>query len=168
MDNTKKVITIIPAETSIELSQEVYYYMLMQAPFGKLTHWRDIEAFLARKFSVQHISRFDSLPMNMRHPGNVDQNYIIKIIDTVPRHREISLGGYLEHGDSQEKELRAEGHVIVTKGPYKKKAVKDFKKSLVDFDKETNISVETLKKIKKEDRVTPVFFLCLKQPSAVK
>lgn len=147
MNTHQKVITLIPAGTSIELSQEVYYYMLMQVPFGKLTHWRDIEAFLARKFNVQHISRFDSLPMNIRHLGDIDHNYIIKIIDTVPRHREISLGGYLEHGDSQEKELRAEGHVIVTKGPYKKKAVKDFKKSLFDFDKETNISIETLEKI---------------------
>lgn len=95
----------------------------MQVPFGKLTHWRDIEAFLARKFNVQHISRFDSLPMNVRNLSSIDQNYIIKIIDTVPRHREISLGGYLEHGDSQGKELRAEDHAIVTKGPYKKKGL---------------------------------------------
>lgn len=147
MNTHQKVITLIPAGTSIELSQEVYYYMLMQVPFRKLTHWRDIEAFLARKFNVQHISRFDSLPMNVRNLSSIDQNYIIKIIDTVPRHREISLGGYLEHGDSQEKELRAEGHGIVTKGPYKKKAVKDFKKSLFDFDRETNISIETLERI---------------------
>ena len=147
MDDQKKVVTPIPAGTSIELSQEVYYYMLMQVPFGKLTHWKDIEEYLARKFNVQHISRFDNFPMNVRNLSSIDQNYIIKIIDTVPRHREISLGGYLEHGDSQEKKLRAEGHVIVTKGPYKKKAVKDFKKSLFDFEKETNVSVETLEKI---------------------
>ena len=150
MDNQRRVIAIPQTGTSIELSQEVYYYMLMQVPFGKLTHWRDIEAFLARKFNVQHISKFDSMPMNARHLGNIEKNYIIKIIDTVPRHREISVGGYLENDDAQAKKLRAEGHVIITKGPYKKEAVKDFKKSLFDFDRETDISTDTLKKVNRD------------------
>lgn len=150
MDNQKRVVTIIPEGTSIELSQEVYYYMLMQVPFGKLTRRKDIEEYLAKKFNVQHIYKFNSLPMNMRNLNDINQKYIIKIIDAVPFHREVSSGGYLEHEDSQIQKLHAEGHEIITKGPYKKNAVKGFKMFLFDFNKETDIDIETLRRIDQE------------------
>lgn len=150
MDNQKRVVTIIPAGTGIELSQEVYYYMLMQVPFGKLTQRKDIEEYLAKKFNVQHIYKFNRAPMNMRNLNDINQKYIIKIIDTVPFHREVSSGGYLEHEDSQIQKLLAEGHVIITKGPHKKSAVKDFKMFLFDFNKETDIDIDTLRRIDQE------------------
>lgn len=144
-----KVITI-PEGSNVALSQEVYYFMLMQVPFGRITRYSDIEAYLARKFGVHHVHEFDTTAMGRRNLNAPEFKYIEKIIDNAPEHREVSPVGYLEHGDDQAKKLKVEGHEIVQKGAKKKDAVKDYKKYLFNFDKETDIDLETLKKIDQE------------------
>ena len=143
-------MTIIEEESNVTLSQEVYYFMLMQVPFGKITRYKDIEAYLAKKFGVHHIHEFATNPLNLRNIQNLESKYIERIIDSVPLHREVSAIGYVEQGYEQERKLRCEGHEIIQKGAYKKNAVKDYQKYLFNFDKETNISLDTLKRVDKE------------------
>ena len=139
----------IPAGSSVKLSQEVYLYMLMQVPPGRLTRWKDIEAYLARKFGVHHIREFDTLPMAIRNIQYTRENrdYITLFSKYIPEHREVSAIGYLEGSLDQADKLIGEGFVIEPKGAKNKPAVKDYKKHLFDFDKEADISIETLQDV---------------------
>ena len=142
-----KVITI-PEGSSIVLSEEVYMFMLMQVPRGRLTRDKDIEAYLARRFGVHHIKEFDRKPISFREL-QYDCKYVEQFRKYVPEHRKVSAIGHLEGDSEQPYKLAAEGFVLENKGPYHKAAVKDYKKYLFDFDKETDISLETLKDVDK-------------------
>ena len=143
------MIQRFPAGSCVKISEEVYLFMLMQVPPGRLTRWKDIEAFLARKFGVHHIEEFDRVPMSIRnikysHNG---REYIALFSKFIPAHREVSAIGYLEGPLDQAEKLISEGFTVVQKGAYNKSAVKDYKKYLFDFDKEANISLEILQDI---------------------
>ena len=150
MDKPMLEITTIQEKSNVSLSQEVYYFMLMQVPFGKITRFNDIEEYLAKKYGVHHIHEFKTTDLIFRNLSNPDSRYIERIIAHVPMHREVSAIGYIEHGSEQVRKLECEGHEIIQKGAKKTNAVKDYKKHLFDFDRETSISLDTLKKIDKE------------------
>lgn len=135
----------IPEGSSVNLSKEVIYYLLMQVPYGRLTRRDDMTAFLAKLFRVHHVE----IVATHLHRC-MDPNYITKIIDFVPRHREIGTRGHLQ-GDPNSNRLAKEGHEIV---PYKRKGyapvIKNYKKYLFDFSTEANIRIEDLEKINRE------------------
>ena len=140
----------IPEGSSVTLSEEVYRYMLIQVPEGRITRWEDIEAYLARKFGVHHIKEFDRSVMTQRMFANGDAEYLSRVFDQTPEHREVSSIGYISETSEKVEKLMAEGLPSERKGKDKKLAVKDYKKYLFDFDNETNIDIETLKKIDRE------------------
>ena len=61
-------ITTIPAEKEIRLSQEIYYYMLMQVPQGRLTRDCDIREYLNELYEASYID-FDILATLRTMPG---------------------------------------------------------------------------------------------------
>lgn len=61
-------ITMIPAGKEIKLSQEIYYYMLMQVPQGRLTRTVIFENTLM-SFTGLHILILVSLPHYERCRG---------------------------------------------------------------------------------------------------
>ena len=118
----------IPEGSSVNLSEEVLYYLLMQVPYGRLTRRDDMAAFLAKLFHVHHVEIVTTHLHRCMVP-----DYITKIIDFVPRYREISTRGHL-HGDPSSIQLAKEGHEIV---PHKRagyaSVIKNYKKYLFDF-----------------------------------
>lgn len=48
-------ITTIPAGKEIRLSQEIYYYMLMQVPQGRLTRDCDIREYLNELYGASYL-----------------------------------------------------------------------------------------------------------------
>lgn len=139
--NTKKcTIETIPAQPCLRLSEIVYFYLLTFVPKGRLTRREDIEKFLQKKFDIPRIE--------FERPINLDMEYWIKFIDNVPMHRVVSSYGYIESGDT--KKLISEGFELEQKIANRNPKIKDYKRLLFNFDKETNISLETLKKIDRE------------------
>ena len=61
-------ITMIPAGKEIRLSQEIYYYMLMQVPQGRLTRDCDIREYLNELYGASYID-FDILATLRTLPG---------------------------------------------------------------------------------------------------
>lgn len=147
MNITKPIPTVqhIPEGSSVDLSEEVLYYLLMQVPYGRLTRRDDMTAFLAKLFHVHHIEI-----VHTHLHRFIDPDYIEKIIDFIPRHREIGTRGHLQ-GAPDSTQLVQEGHEIV---PDKRKGysptVKDYKKYLFDFSTEATIHIEDLLKINRE------------------
>ena len=136
----KGLYEYIPAKSCIKLSEIVYFYVLSFVPEGRLTRLEDIEKFFEKKFDVHHV--------DLERPINFDWDYWLKFIDNVPMHRVVSVYGYTD-STKVEKHI-GEGfvieHKILNRGP----KVKDYKKYLFNFDKETKITVDMLKKVNKE------------------
>jgi len=141
----KNITKIIPEASHIHLSEEVFSYLLMQVPSGRLTRYQDMEAYLAKRFSVHHI-QMENLPFMSRVAFSPE--YIYKVLDYVPRHREVSARGYLIDVCDQAQKLSSEGLEIIppVRDGYNAR-VKDYKQYLFDFEKETNIDLETLKAV---------------------
>lgn len=140
-------IKIIPEASHIHLSEEVFSYLLMQVPAGRLTRYKDMEAYLAKRFSVHHI-QMENLPFMSRVAFSPE--YIYKVLDNVPRHREVSARGYLIDVCDQAEKLSSEGMEILppARSGYNAR-VKDYKKYLFDFEKETNVELDTLMEVHK-------------------
>ena len=71
-------ITMIPAGKEIRLSQEMYYYMLMQVPQGRLTRDCDIREYLNELYGASYID-FDILATLRTMPGY--HEYMTHIVD---------------------------------------------------------------------------------------
>lgn len=80
-------ITTIPAGKEIRLSQEIYYYMLMQVPQGRLTRDCDIREYLNELYGASYID-FDILATLRTIPGY--HEYMTRIVERVPKHRLVS------------------------------------------------------------------------------
>ena len=145
-DNDKrKIVVIAPEKSSVHLSEEILFYLLMQVPEGRLTRREDMEAYLADCFHVHHvwIERTAFSARIISQPG-----YLDKILDCIPRHREVSTGGYILHPLDQVEKLQKEGFEILppTRKGYSPR-VKDFKKYLFDFSKEMKVDTDVLSDI---------------------
>lgn len=76
-------ITMISAGKEIRLSQEIYYYMLMQVPQGRLTRDCDIREYLNELYGASYID-FDILATLRTMPGY--HEYMTRIVDRAPNH----------------------------------------------------------------------------------
>ena len=103
-------ITTIPAGKEIRLSQEIYYYMLMQVPQGRLTRDCDIREYLNELYGTSYID-FDILATLRTMPGY--HEYMTRIVERVPKHRLVSTQGYVSDGLCIEK-LQAEGLIVTS------------------------------------------------------
>ena len=102
-------ITMISAGKEIRLSQEIYYYMLIQVPQGRLTRNCDIREYLNELYGASYID-FDILATLRTMPGY--HEYMTRIVERVPKHRLVSTQGYVSDGLCIEK-LQAEGFTIL-------------------------------------------------------
>ena len=140
MENKKHIIEF-PAKPGLKLSEVVYFYLVHLVPKGRLTRYDDIVKYLANKFDVFHIE--------FCRPFNLEWDYWCKFIDHVPLHRVVTSYGYIE--PLKREMLISEGFeiedtAVKNRGP----RVKDYKKYLFDFEKETKISLDYLKKINEQ------------------
>lgn len=108
--NNKHAVLLIPEKSNIHLSEEVMLYLLMQVPKGRLTRQEDMEAYLAARYGVHHIW-IDRTPYMARIMLNPE--YIHRILDHVPMHREVSANGYLSDPINQAEKLQDEGFEIL-------------------------------------------------------
>ncbi|MBQ3135844.1 MAG: hypothetical protein IJB74_00030 [Clostridia bacterium] len=139
----RKVQYIEAQKSSLTLYEDVKYYLIMHVPAGRLVRDKEIQKFLCSKFGVEDI-RFEQ-PLHRI----IIKGYLCRILDNVPLHREVSSGGYLLK-DYHEKPLKNEGfETEIIKGRYMPR-VKSFKSYLFDFEKETDIKAEDLKRINSE------------------
>lgn len=139
-------ITMIPAGKEIRLSQEIYYYMLMQVPQGQLTRDCDIREYLNELYGVACID-FDILATLRTLPGYSE--YLARIVEKVPKHRLVSTQGYVSDGMCIEK-LQAEGFTILPAKGNREERVLDYKKYLIDFKKESTVNKAVLDQIQRE------------------
>lgn len=139
-------ITTIPAGKEIRLSQEIYYYMLMQAPQGRLTRDCDIREYLNELYGVVCID-FDILATLRTLPGYSE--YMARIVEKVPKHRLVSTRGYVSDGMCIEK-LQAEGFTILPPKGDRGERVLNYKKYLFDFKKASTVNKAVLDQIQRE------------------
>ena len=137
----EQYVVEIPAKSGLKLSEVVYFYLVYLVPKGRLTRYDDIVKYLEKKFNVFRVE--------FCRPFNFDWNYWCKFIDYVPLHRVVTSYGYIE--PLKRNKLIEEGFVIEepsvkNRGP----KVKDYKKYLFDFEKETDISLDFLKQINEQ------------------
>lgn len=140
MDKKVCYIEYIPEKPCLRLSEIIYFYVLTFVPKGRLTRAEDIEKYLEKKFDIPRVE--------FERPINLDINYWIKFIDNVPMHRVVTAYGYTD--STKVEQLALEGFEFEEKNDNRSPKVKDYKKFLFNFDKETNISLDTLKKINEE------------------
>ena len=139
--NMKKISEYILEKPFVDLSEVLYFYLLSLVPEGRLTRSQDINKYLAKQYGVSHV--------HLERPFKPDYDYWCRMIDRVPFHRVVSAYGYAEGLDHTK--LLDEGFEFKEKRENRHRPqVKDYKKYLFDFEKETNISFETLQKINKE------------------
>ena len=137
MENEKYLVEF-PAKPGLKLSEVVYFYLVHLVPKGRLTRYDDIVKYLAKKFDVFHIE--------FCRPFNFDWDYWCKFIDHVPLHRVVTSYGYTE--PLKKEILISEGFAIEEPAVKNRSPrVKDYKKYLFDFERETKISLDYLKKI---------------------
>jgi len=118
--------------------------MLLQVPSGRLARDKDIRAFLTKKFDVNFVE-FETPYHRYVLPG-----YIYQILDHIPLHRLVSTNGYVNDPIQQVERLQEEGfEILPAKGNYAPR-VKDYKKFMFDFEKETDIDVSILQKVNEE------------------
>ena len=139
MENEKYLVEF-PAKPGLKLSEVVYFYLVYLVPNGRLTRYDDITKYLAKKFDVFHIEFY--------RPFNLNWDYWCKFIDYVPLHRVVSSNGYTE--PLKTNKLLDEGFEIEEPVKNRGPRVKDYKKYLFDFEKETDISLDFLKKINEQ------------------
>lgn len=139
-------ITMIPAGKEIRLSQEIYYYMLMQVPQGRLTRDCDIREYLNELYGVVCID-FDILATLRTLPGYSE--YMARIVEKVPKHRLVSTLGYVSDGMCIEK-LQAEGFKILPPKGDRGERVLNYKKYLFDFKKASTVNKAVLDQIQRE------------------
>lgn len=139
-------ITMIPAGKEIKLSQEIYYYMLMQVPQGRLTRDCDIREYLNELYGVTCID-FDILATLRTLPGYSE--YMARIVEKVPKHRLVSTLGYVSDGMCIEK-LQAEGFTILPAKGNRLERVLDYKKYLFDFKSASAVNKAVLDQIQRE------------------
>ena len=140
-------IQVIPEKSNVLLSRDVYDYMLMQVPQGRLTRWEDIEQYLADRFGVHHV-RFDLSTTRFLRYGAALPDVIYAMLDQVPKHREVTARGRIVYAPQQERLLEEEGFVLLksTSNGHSPR-VKDYQKFLFDFEKETDIPIQTLRDV---------------------
>ena len=141
MDKEKCIIEYMPEKTWMRLSEIVYFYLVYLVPKGRLTRYDDIVKYLEKKFDVHHVE--------FCRPFNLSWDYWCKFIDHVPLHRVVSSRGYTEPLNKAKlisEEIIIEETTTGNRGP----RVKDYKKYLFDFEKETDISLDFLKKINEQ------------------
>ncbi len=139
-------ITMIPAGKEIRLSQEIYYYMLMQVPRGRLTRDCDIREYLNELYGVSYID-FDILATLRTMPGY--HEYMTRIIESVPKHRIVSTLGYVSDGLCIEK-LQTEGFTILPAKGNRVERVFDYKKYLFNFKETSTANKAVLDQIQEE------------------
>ncbi len=139
-------ITMIPAGKEIRVSQEIYYYMLMQVPQGRLTRDCDIREYLNELYGATCID-FDILATLRTLPGYSE--YMARIVEKVPKHRLVSTRGYVSDGMCIEK-LQAEGFTILPAKGNRLERVLDYKKYLFDFQSASAVSKAVLDQIQRE------------------
>lgn len=115
----------------IRLSEEIYYYMLMQVPQGRLTRDCDIREYLNGIYGATWID-FDILAALRTLLGYSE--YMERIVKKVPKHRLVSTQGYVSDGMCIEK-LQAEGFTILPPKGDRGERVLDYKKISVQFQK---------------------------------
>ncbi len=139
-------ITTIPAGKEIRLSQEIYYYMLMQVPQGRLTRNCDIREYLNELYGASYID-FDILATLRTMPGY--HEYMTRIVERVPKHRLVSTQGYVSDGLCIEK-LQAEGFTILPAKGNRTERVLDYKKYLFNFKGTPTVNKAVLDQIQRE------------------
>ena len=137
---------MIPAGKEIRLSQEIYYYMLMQVPQGQLTRDYDIREYLNELYGAACID-FDILATLRTLPGYSE--YMARIVEKVPKHRLVSTLGYVSDDMCIEK-LQAEGFTILPAKGNREERVLDYKKYLFDFKKASTVNKTVLDQIQRE------------------
>ena len=143
------VVEYIPALPGKVLSKAVFYYFLTFVPKGRLARREDVEKYVAKVLGVSWVHCVDSM-----YPP---YNDLIRILDIVPRHREVSTIGEVGHGvfdeETHQRLLKEESHEIIPSTSTKVKRmprVKDYKKHLFDFFKEVNVDATTIMDIHKK------------------
>ena len=139
-------ITMMPAGKEIRLSQEIYYYMLMQVPQGQLTRDCDIRKYLNELYGAACID-FDILATLRTLPGYSE--YMAHIVEKIPKHRLVSTLGYVSDGMCIEK-LQAEGFTILPAKGNREERVLDYKKYLFNFKKASTVNKVVLDQIQRE------------------
>lgn len=139
-------ITTIPAGKEIRLSQEIYYYMLMQVPQGRLTRDCDIREYLNELYGASYID-FDILATLRTLPGYSE--YMARIVEKVPKHRLVSTLGHVSDGMCIKK-LQAEGFKILPAKGNRGERVLDYKKYLFDFKKASTVNKAVFDQIQRE------------------
>ena len=141
MNREKSCIELCPGREGLRLSEIVYFYLLYLVPKGRLARRKDIEKYLEKKF--------DAFYIEFQRPLNFSWDYWCKFIDLVPLHRVVSANGYIEPLNRDK--LISEGFEIEEPTMNNREPrVKDYKKYLFDFEKETDISLDYLKKINEQ------------------
>lgn len=141
-DKKKCTIEYIPGKPVLRLSEVVYFYLVYLVPKGRLTQYNDVIEYLKTKFGDYHIE--------LHRPLNVSWDYWCKFIDYVPFHRVVSSGGFIEPLNRDK--LISEGFELEeVKKQNRGWKIVNHKKYLFDFEKETDVTLDYLKKINEQE-----------------
>ena len=127
-----------PAGSSVKISEAVLYYLSAMLPNGRVAIESQVWDFLAKQFGVHHI---DVEPDLMDKYKNIDI-----VLELNKTYKFLSDKGRVDKIHVEK--LREEGFEFEPATKYMVK-VKDYKNYLFDFDKETDIDVEFIKRINK-------------------
>ncbi|MBP5466220.1 MAG: hypothetical protein J6Y43_01480 [Clostridia bacterium] len=133
------VVVYKPTKPIRKISEAVYYYLLSLVPKGRLVTWDGLRDFVSKKLGVniEFETRLEDQLSNIGFFSKMKDN----------RYKEVSSVG--NTGWDAKDKLEAEGFELYKSTKYLYK-VKDFKKYLFDFEKETNVSAEDLERIDRE------------------
>lgn len=128
-----------PAKPTRVLSEAVYFYLLSLIPDGRLVTWDGLRNFVAKKLAIniEFDHKIEDRLLNLDFFRNMKDN----------TYKEVSNVG--NTGWCEKEKLEAEGFELFKSTKYLYK-VKDYKKYLFDFEKETNVSAEDIEMIDKE------------------
>ena len=142
----ERVVVFEPAKPIRKLSEAVHFYLLSLIPDGRLVTWDGLRNFVAKKLGIEieFDHELDDRLLNI--------DFFLKMKDNT--YKEVSNVG--NTGWDAKDKLELEGFELFKSTKYLYK-VKDYKKHLFDFEKETNVSAEDIERIDKEG------LACLKQ-----
>ena len=127
-----------PAKPRKLLSMAVYYYLLSLIPCGRIVTWSGLRTFVSKKLGID-IEFEDRLDDKLK---NLNFYHVKKNND----YKEVSNVG--NTGSFEKELLENEGFELYKSTEYLYK-VKDYKKYLFDFEKETNVTAEQILEIDK-------------------
>ena len=135
--NMKRISEYGSKKPFVDLSEVLYFYLLLLVPKGRLTRSRDIEKYLAKQYGVSHV--------HLERPFKPDYDYWCRMIDRVPFHRVVSAYGYAE--DLDHTKLLDEGFEFMEKKENRyRPQVKDYKNICLILKKKQTLVLKLSKR----------------------